>query len=479
MQNQTNRYIALATAITRLSQQMEAAKPVEEATLGAIILRPALVAGLPASSFGPELFPNYYEIAALVLAHIASKGTAGVAVIASACKSAGVAEVSDIHAIAAAADLDFFDAQVERLQRFREAQLEAEVRANTLVGIASGLPIDEVLAAEEMQRKQLSSEHDAKEERDQRYNKYLENIADRKNGKTSSAPMWPWYQVNKRMGRLEPGRVIVIGARPGMGKTTFTMQAAQYAATQAATLFLSLEMTESELLGKMIQARIGVERSRIESGEISDSVYKSVVDEVCKLYDLPLFFEDTISTLGALSQTVRRYVRQQGVKVVFIDYLQLINDTSRRYSNSNELIGTISRAIKAIAKAERVCVVLISQLSRAVETRGGAKRPILADLRDSGSIEQDADIIGFLYRAAYYSIGEDEQGEGVTELLVAKNRHYGAGIGTVFLHHNSETDTLHEEKPEAKPEADQPTIPAYNPVISPVIRTPGDEDIPF
>ena len=321
---------------------------------------------------------------------------------------------------------------------------------------------------------------DAKQARNARYSEYVTTLGQKMRGEIPAGYGLPWKSVEQRLGTLVPGRVIVIGARPGMGKTTTVMQMLDYVSLQSPALFLSLEMSFDEVVGKLVQANTGIERDRLDTGAISPSALSQVYTRVESLYDRPLFIVDDAMTLGKITREIRKYARTEGVKTVFIDYLQLISDPSRKMQNENVEVGYISQSLKRIAKQEKICIVLLSQLSRAVETRGGAKRPILSDLRSSGSIEQDADAIAFLYRPSYYGINEDEEGEsniGVTEVIIAKNRHNSKGVGVVKLYHDPVHDILSEAKPGEELIYDQPT-PAYNPII-PAMSGPDDDTIPF
>jgi len=178
----------------------------------------------------------------------------------------------------------------------------------------------------------------------------------------------------------------------------------------------------------MISAEAELESEKIRRGDLADYEWEQLLHKTNKLSDAPIFIDDTPAlSILELRAKSRRLVSQHGVKLIIIDYLQLMTgDTSKNAGGNREQeIASISRALKGIAKELKVPVIALSQLSRAVETRGGDKKPQLSDLRESGSIEQDADMVMFLYRPEYYGITEDENGmplNGIGELIIAKHR---------------------------------------------------------
>lgn len=476
--------LAIANAMARIEQRKASLYETEQSVLGTLILYPSRLETVGRPDFGPQSFGLNRRIAEVVFSIISETGKAGFQLVATKCVDGEIASRLEVSEMCAKADPDTFDDMVFHLLYTNQVVKEARLRMDTVTALASGEELELVLAVETQRRNELSYEIDEKKRRDDAYNAYLSAVEARMKKTLSTAPDWPWRDITRRIGRFEPGRVVIIAARPGMGKTTITIQASLHVARQAPTLFISLEMSHDEVLSKLVQAKCGLDRERVQSGEISPSALKQVVDTVGELYDTPLFIEaDIRPELSVITQTIRQYARKQGVKVVVIDYLQLLNDSAggNRSSNREQEVSRISRALKAVAKQEKVCIVEICQLSRMVETRGGTKRPLLSDLRESGQLEQDADAVSFLYRPAAYNIQEDENGEstkGVMEFIVAKNRHYGGGVGISKLHHHSETDTLHESPPAFELPKEE-TGYQYNPRIEPALVRPGDETIPF
>ena len=228
----------------------------------------------------------------------------------------------------------------------------------------------------------------------------------------------------------QPSDLVIIAARPGMGKTAFVVSAMRNAAVdfgKPVALF-SLEMSSIQLVNRLICAEAELESDKIKKGDLADYEWEQLIHKTAKMSDAPIFIDDTpgLSILELRAKS-RRLVAQHGVSLIIIDYLQLMTgDTSKSGGGNREQeIASISRALKGIAKELNVPVIALSQLSRAVETRGGDKRPQLSDLRESGSIEQDADMVMFLYRPEYYGITQDENGaplNGVGEVIIAKHR---------------------------------------------------------
>ena len=225
--------------------------------------------------------------------------------------------------------------------------------------------------------------------------------------------------------------LIIIAARPGMGKTAFVVSAMRNAAVDFdhAVAIFSLEMSSIQLVNRLISAEAELESEKIKKGNLADYEWKQLVHKTDRLSKAKIFIDDTPAlSILELRAKCRRLKAQHDVKLIIIDYLQLMSGESSKSGgggNREQEIASISRALKGIAKELNIPVIALSQLSRAVETRGGDKRPQLSDLRESGSIEQDADMVMFLYRPEYYGITQDESGmptQGVGEVIMAKHR---------------------------------------------------------
>lgn len=227
----------------------------------------------------------------------------------------------------------------------------------------------------------------------------------------------------------QPSDLIIIAARPSMGKTAFTLGLARNAAVdyKIPVAFFSLEMSNLQLVHRLISMEAEIESQILRSGKLEEYQWQQLQTTIEQLGEVPLFIDDTPAiNIFELRAKCRRLKKQHDIQLIVIDYLQLMTASPEGKSmNREQEISTISRSLKSLAKEINVPVIALSQLSRAVETRGGSKRPMLSDLRESGAIEQDADIVSFIYRPEYYDILEDEEGnslKGVTEIIVAKHR---------------------------------------------------------
>jgi replicative DNA helicase len=225
--------------------------------------------------------------------------------------------------------------------------------------------------------------------------------------------------------------LIIIAARPGMGKTAFVVSAMRNAAVDfnIPIAIFSLEMSSVQLVNRLISAEAELESEKIKRGTLEEYEWAQLHHKISKLTSAPIFIDDTPAlSIRELRTKCRRLKAKNDIQMIIIDYLQLMSaegNSKGAPGNREQEIASISRALKNLAKELNVPVIALSQLSRAVETRGGDKRPQLADLRESGSIEQDADMVMFLYRPEYYKIDEDEMGnslKGVGEVMIAKHR---------------------------------------------------------
>ncbi|WBX72673.1 replicative DNA helicase [Tenacibaculum pacificus] len=230
----------------------------------------------------------------------------------------------------------------------------------------------------------------------------------------------------------QPSDLIIIAARPGMGKTAFVISMAKNMAIQFnnAVAIFSLEMSSVQLITRMISSETGLTSEKLRKGDLEPHEWEQLNVKVKKLSDAPIFIDDTPAlSIFDLRAKARRLVSQHDVKIIVIDYLQLMT-AGGSGGNREQEISTISRNLKALAKELSIPVIALSQLSRAVETRGGSKRPLLSDLRESGAIEQDADIVSFIFRPEYYGMTEWDDDdhtprEGQGEFIVAKHRNGG------------------------------------------------------
>ncbi len=233
--------------------------------------------------------------------------------------------------------------------------------------------------------------------------------------------------------------LLIIAARPAMGKTAFVLSMTRNMAVdfKKPVAFFSLEMASVQLVNRLISSESGIAGEKLKKGSLDKNDWEHMHASLKQLGEAPIYIDDTPAlSVFELRAKCRRLKAQHDIQMIIIDYLQLMTaGGNQKGGNREQEISTISRSLKALAKELNVPVIALSQLSRAVETRGGTKRPMLSDLRESGAIEQDADMVMFLYRPEYYGIEEsDETGlpaEGLTELIVAKHR--SGATGTVPL----------------------------------------------
>ena len=224
--------------------------------------------------------------------------------------------------------------------------------------------------------------------------------------------------------------LIIVAARPSMGKTAFVLTMARNMAVdhEAGVAFFSLEMSSVQLMMRLIVAETGLNGNDVKSGRLTPEQWRHLESATKPLGSAPLFIDDTPAlSVFEFRSKARRLKIHNDIKIIMIDYLQLMTGgpQAAKGGNREQEVAFISRTLKAIAKELNVPVIALSQLSRATEMRGGSKRPQLSDLRESGAIEQDADIVAFIHRPEYYGINQDENGmptAGMAEIIIAKHR---------------------------------------------------------
>lgn len=232
--------------------------------------------------------------------------------------------------------------------------------------------------------------------------------------------------LNKKINGLQRTDLILVAARPAMGKTAFALNLVQNAAIKgnASVAVFSLEMSKEQLAQRMIAAQSNVELKKMKTGTLNDADWPRIISAMAVMSDAKIFIDDTPGIkINELRSKCRKLKMEQGLDLVMIDYLQLMESDSKKESRQQE-ISKISRSLKILAKELDCPVVALSQLSRAPEQRAD-HRPVLSDLRESGAIEQDADIVMFLYRDEYYH--SDSEKKDLAEIIIAKNRHGETG----------------------------------------------------
>ena len=232
----------------------------------------------------------------------------------------------------------------------------------------------------------------------------------------------------------QPSDLIIIAARPAMGKTAFTLTMARNMAVDYDTpvAFFSLEMSSVQLMTRLVVAETGINGQTIRSGKLTPSEWKTLETNTKALGMAPLYIDDTPAlSIFEFRSKVRRLKANNDIKVVVIDYLQLMTASGQGdKGNREQEVAFISRTLKGIAKELNIPIIALSQLNRATESRGGSKRPQLSDLRESGAIEQDADLVAFIHRPEYYGFTAgpgEEPVEGLAEFILAKHRNGSVG----------------------------------------------------
>lgn len=245
-----------------------------------------------------------------------------------------------------------------------------------------------------------------------------------------------FLELDKMTNGWQSSDLIIMAARPGMGKTAFTLSLTKNAAESGkGVAFFSLEMANVQLVQRLISMEAEINSSKLRNGQLEEYEWRKLHAAVDKLSTLPIFIDDTPGlNIFELRAKCRRLKQNHDISMIVIDYLQLMAGAPNdKRGNREQEISSISRALKGLAKELHVPVIALSQLSRAVESRGGEKRPQLSDLRESGAIEQDADIVSFIYRPGYYGVGEGDLDtpSDLSEIIIAKHRN--GGLGTVNL----------------------------------------------
>jgi len=237
--------------------------------------------------------------------------------------------------------------------------------------------------------------------------------------------------LDKVTGGFQKSDLIILAARPGMGKTALALKFARASAKSKKPVGLfSLEMSNRQLYSRVISQETNIPLEAILRRGMQDYELRQLMSEADRLCAMNIYFDDTPAlSIFELKAKARRLKREKGIEMIVIDYLQLITNKQKNANRENE-ISEISRELKALAKELDVPIIALAQLSRASEKRGAASKPMLSDLRESGSIEQDADMVVFIYRHEYYQILQDEDGNstiGKAELIIAKHRNGATG----------------------------------------------------
>ncbi|MDR1556888.1 MAG: replicative DNA helicase [Tannerellaceae bacterium] len=303
-----------------------------------------------------------------------------------------------------------------------------------------------------------------------------------------------YHGLDKITSGWQNSDLIIIAARPAMGKTAFVLSMAKNMAMHYNTpvALFSLEMSNVQLVNRLIVNVTEITGEKIKSGQLENYEWEQLDFKLKDLYDAPIYIDDTPSlSIFELRTKARRLVREHGIKCIIIDYLQLMNASGMNFGSREQEVSTISRSLKGLAKELNIPIIALSQLNRSVEGRQGleGKRPQLADLRESGAIEQDADMVCFIHRPEKYNLTEDSRGNsliGIAEIIIAKHRN--GATGDVRLRFKSEyakfmnidedvsvrefTSGMNNPSPEA--------LPPISPTAGiDFLRPAGKEEMPF
>ena len=257
-----------------------------------------------------------------------------------------------------------------------------------------------------------------------------------------------YHHLDEMTSGLQKSDLVIVAGRPSMGKTAFAMNIAENVAIESGKVVgvFSLEMSKEALLQRMICSVARIDAHRFRTGTLFQDDTRKLVHGLEKLTHAPIFIDDTPGiSISEMRAKARRLQQTRGsLDLILVDYLQLMSGGGKRYENRTQEVSAISRGLKALAKELNVPVIALSQLSRAPESRGGDHRPQLADLRESGSIEQDADLVMFIFREEVYK-QDDPDLQGRAEIIIAKQRNGPIGrVNLAFIKHSTRFESLAE-----------------------------------
>ena len=343
---------------------------------------------------------------------------------------------------------DAMEKQMRAERERREAILRAEGEKRSQILIAEGKKESQILNAEAEKQAAILLAEAEKEKKIREGQGEAESImlvqkaAARTDGLSGLES--GFHALDKMTSGWQNSDLVIIAARPAMGKTAFVLSMAKNMAVNAKipVALFSLEMANVQLVNRLIVNVCEIPGEKIKSGQLAPYEWGQLDYKIKELYDAPLYVDDTPSlSVFELRTKARRLVREHGVKIIIIDYLQLMNASGMSFGSRQEEVSTISRSLKGLAKELNIPIIALSQLNRGVESREGidGKRPQLSDLRESGAIEQDADMVCFIHRPEYYKIFQDEKGNdlhGMAEIIIAKHRN--GAVGDVLLRFRGE-----------------------------------------
>lgn len=469
-----------------------ASKPLEKAVLGTILLNPNVISEIDSQ---PYMFSVYNLVAQELWSHYNDTGEVDANLLAHNCSKKGICSQSEIFSLVANSSLEKINEYAKELKSEWLRRLEINLHQNALAKLQAGADaIDVVLSTESERETLLGFDGDENETRVQQCNNFRDRIALARKNELPIGYTTGFLGLDKLFGRVGlENRYRILAARPAMGKSTLGISIARNAAANGCpTALFMLEMIFDQVAEKIVQQDTAISREDMSMGHVTDAEMNKIDKSIEGLYDLPLFIEDKERDINRIINKIRQLKRKHGVKLVVIDYLQLVDDRSKNYGTMREQkIGEISRKLSELASSEKIDIIALAQLSRDVEKRGGDKIPMLSDLRDSGTLEQDAGQIFFVYRPDYYQILEDEEGNsllGLTRIIKAKDRYMGK-LNSAYLRYNEGRDSFINAgygKPDddfVVEESNKVIVdndsPVYDPIITQRTKLNDDDDIPF
>lgn len=437
-------------ANTPIASTMKGAIDIEQLVLGGIIAESRILPNIQ-ELFRPEYFssPRHELIANIILELYNEQKPIDLVTVIDALRSKGKKALEDVGGPSGVSSLVIgvgSNVNTEyHLRIIHQKHMERQTVAiceNTIKSITEGKDVFECMDEMANAANQLSSGVSIKQFSDMfsLHQKFLERKRiEREKSGVIGVPSG-FQALDRITGGWKKGRMITIAARPAMGKSAFALCMARNAAVMFGfpVAVFSAEMTEDENYTRLITAEYNVQN--LDHATLQDQELDHINDnaDVKKLIHAPIYIDDSANlSIFELRSKARKIKKEKGIEMIIIDYLQLmsgsIDDSDHGRGNREQEISKISRGIKMLAKELDIPIIALAQLSRAVETRGGDKKPILSDLRESGSIEQDSDVVGFLWRPEYYGITdiEGEPTAGLTHVIIAKHR--GGKVGYVEL----------------------------------------------
>ncbi len=414
---------------------------VEEAVLGALLIEPAVVPEVLDSLIAECFYKDSHKKIFSAISTLSSKhDPVDIFTVAEELKkTSSLEEIGGPYylsyltsKVGAAAHVDYHVKIL--LQKFIQRSLitiSAELQRDSF---DDSLPVDDLLDTAQQKLFSLAEKNMKRETRSvmdvlKVAIEKIEENQDRTDG-LSGVPSG-FTGIDKMTLGWQPSDLVIVAARPAMGKTAFVLTMARNMAVEhkVPVAFFSLEMSSEQLVKRLLVSETGLTSEQIRGGKkLKDHELIQLHERIKDLASAPLYIDDTPSlSIYEFRSKARRLVRSAGVKMIIIDYLQLMTGPPELRGMREQEVSNISRSLKAIAKELDIPIISLSQLSRAVETRGGNKRPQLSDLRESGAIEQDADIVMFIHRPEYYGVEDENTVQGLAEIIIAKHRNGSTG----------------------------------------------------